>query len=47
MTTYIGEKGYTIVKDTITIKEQLFIREKLTVAPYVPNSPTPSTPYPV
>ena len=47
MTTYLGEKGYTIVKDSITVKEQLFIREKLTVAPYVPNSPTPSTPYPV
>ena len=31
--TYLGYKGYTIVKDNITIKEQLFIRKELEVSP--------------
>lgn len=36
---YLGKKGYTIIKNDITIKEQLFIRNELTVKPYLPKSP--------
>lgn len=37
--TYIGEKGYTIIKEHIDEKEQEWIREKLTPRPYIPGSP--------
>jgi superfamily II DNA or RNA helicase len=37
--TYLGNKGYTIYKECLDIKDQKFIREKLTVKPYIPKSP--------
>jgi superfamily II DNA or RNA helicase len=37
--TYIGEKGYTIIKEYIDEKEQKWIRENLTPRPYIPGSP--------
>ena len=37
--TYLGNKGYTIYKECLEIKDQKFIREKLTVKPYIPKSP--------
>jgi superfamily II DNA or RNA helicase len=36
--TYLGQKGYTIYKESLSISEQHFIREALTVKPYVPKS---------
>tara|TARA_B110000858_G_C17808895_1_gene479733 strand:- start:1461 stop:2918 length:1458 start_codon:yes stop_codon:yes gene_type:complete len=36
---YLGKKGFTIKKSSITVDEQHNIRSKLTVRPYVPNSP--------
>ena len=36
--TYLGNKGYSIYKNSITIKEQNFIRKELTVKPYLPKS---------
>ncbi len=36
--TYLGPKGYTIYKENISIQEQQFIRNELTVKPYVPKS---------
>ena len=39
LTTYLGQKGYTILKSELTIKQQTFIKEQLTVKPYVPGSP--------
>jgi len=36
---YLGKKGYTIKKSSISTTEQLNIRKQLTVRPYVPNSP--------
>ena len=36
---YLGKKGYTIKKSTLSNNEQMNIRKKLTVRPYVPNSP--------
>jgi superfamily II DNA or RNA helicase len=40
--TYLGTKGYTINKEDLTVKQQYFIRNSLTVKPYVPGSPTVS-----
>jgi superfamily II DNA or RNA helicase len=37
--TYLGSKGYTILKNDISVKVQYFIREQLTVKPFVPGSP--------
>jgi superfamily II DNA or RNA helicase len=39
MNTYLGQKGYTILKSELTIKQQTYIKEQLTVKPYVPGSP--------
>ena len=36
--TYLGNKGYSIYKNSISIKEQNYIRKELTVKPYVPKS---------
>ena len=33
--TYIGEKGYSIYKECISINEQHWLREELTVRPYI------------
>jgi superfamily II DNA or RNA helicase len=39
LNTYLGQKGYTVLKSELTIKQQLYIKEQLTVKPYVPGSP--------
>ena len=36
---YLGKKGYTIKKNTLSNNEQMNIRKKLIARPYVPNSP--------
>ena len=38
MSTYLGQKGYTIYKDSLDVKEQLLIRKELEVCPWVPKS---------
>ena len=45
--TYLGQKGYSIYKKTLALKEQIFIREELTVKPYIPKSPVQPSPFPV
>ena len=42
LTTYLGNKGYTIYKNEISIKTQLAIKEMLTVKPFTPGSPVQS-----
>ena len=37
--TYLGSKGYTIRKDEITIREQQYLRDELTITPFIANSP--------
>jgi superfamily II DNA or RNA helicase len=37
--TYLGNKGYTILKNELSIKHQLALKEILMVKPYVPGSP--------
>jgi len=39
ITTYIGERGYTIYKEFMEKKELEWLREKLTPKPYTPSSP--------
>ncbi len=40
---YLGNKGYTIYKNEISIKEQQFIRDELQIKPHVLGSPIQST----
>tara|TARA_Y100000817_G_C16830012_1_gene533053 strand:+ start:158 stop:1534 length:1377 start_codon:yes stop_codon:yes gene_type:complete len=37
MSTYLGQKGYTIFKDCIDVKEQMLIRSELEVKPFTPK----------
>ena len=39
MNTYLGQKGYTISKNELTVEQQKKIREDLTIKPYVPGAP--------
>ena len=47
VSSYLGEKGYTIYKDAISLKEHQFIRTELTVRPYIPKSPVQPPSFPV
>ena len=43
---YLGPKGYSIRKESLSIQEQLDLRDELTVRPFVPkNSMQQSTPF--
>lgn len=44
---YLGPKGYTIYKDCIEATDQRFVRESLTVRPYIPKSPVQPPAFPV
>ena len=39
LNTYLGNKGYTILKNELSVKQQLALKEMLMVKPYVPGSP--------
>lgn len=39
LNTYLGNKGYTILKSELSIKYQLSLKEMLMVKPFVPGSP--------
>jgi superfamily II DNA or RNA helicase len=45
--TYLGQKGYSIYKKTLSLKEQIFIREELNVKAYIPKSPIQPPAYPI
>ena len=48
ITTYLGQKGYSIFKEYIDVKEQLLIRKELEVRPWVPkNSPFQPPSFPI
>jgi superfamily II DNA or RNA helicase len=36
--TYLGQKGYTIAKNELTVEKQKQIRNDLTIKPYIPNA---------
>lgn len=44
---YLGGKGYTILKNSISAKEQEYIRKELTVKPFLPSSTKPVDSFPV
>jgi superfamily II DNA or RNA helicase len=39
LNTYLGQKGYTILKKELSLEQQHFIRTELTAKPYTPGSP--------
>ena len=39
LNTYLGQKGYTISKNELTIEEQKKIRNDLTIKPFIMGSP--------
>jgi superfamily II DNA or RNA helicase len=39
LNTYLGNKGYTLLKTELSIRHQLALKEMLTVKPFVPGSP--------
>ena len=43
MNTYLGNKGYTILKNELSLEERECIKKDLTVRPYVAGSPANST----
>jgi superfamily II DNA or RNA helicase len=43
LNTYLGQKGYTILKNELSVKQQYNIRDELTIKPYVPGSPLTNT----
>ena len=43
--TYLGKKGYTLLKSSLTDKEHTFIRDELTVKAYIPKSPVQPDPF--
>ena len=45
--TYLGQKGYSIYKKSLSIKEQISLRKELMVKAYIPNSQIQMEPYPV
>ena len=45
--TYLGQKGYTILKECLCVKEQKFIRDELMVKPYIPKSPVQPPAFPI
>ena len=45
--TYLGEKGYSIFKECLSVDEQHYIRSELTMKPHIPKSPIQPTPFPI
>ena len=45
--TYIGKRGYTIYKECLSEKDLKFIRDSLTVSPYIPKSPVQPDTFPI
>lgn len=45
--TYIGKRGYTLVKEFLDDAEQAFIRKELTVGAYIPKSPIQPPTFPI
>ena len=47
LNTYLGQKGYTLLKSELSVDEQTFIRRELTVRPFMPGSPAKLPEFPV
>jgi len=44
---YLGPKGYSLYKSELSVHEQRFIRDELTVKPFIPKSPVQPPKFPV
>ena len=44
---YLGPKGYSLYKDELSVQEQRFIRDSLSVKPYIPKSPVQPPRFPI
>ena len=47
MNTYLGQKGYSILKSELSVEEQIKIREELNVGAYMPKSIVQQAKFPV
>ena len=47
MNTYLGQKGYSILKNELSVEEQIKIREELNVGAYMPKSIVQQAKFPV
>ena len=47
MNTYLGQKGYSILKNELSVEEQIKIREELNVGAYMPKSIVQQVKFPV
>lgn len=47
MNNYLGKRGYSIYKKSLSLKEQQEIKDDLNVRPYVPNSPIQMESFPI
>ena len=45
--TYLGQKGYSIYKESLSLKECVFIRDELMAKPYLPKSPIEAESFPI
>ena len=45
--TYLGRKGFTIYKENLMVDEEQYIRNTLTIKPFIPNSPIKLDSFPV
>lgn len=45
--TYLGQKGYTIQKSSLSVEEQRWLRDELMVRPYLPKAPVQPPAFPV
>ena len=45
--TYLGNKGYSIYKEKISIKDQQWLRTELLIRPYIPKSPVQPEAFPI
>ena len=45
--TYLGQKGYSIYKDSINFKDISWIKNELLVRPYIPKSPVQPEAFPI
>ena len=45
--TYLGQKGFTIPKSTLSVEQQVKLRKELTVKPYLPTCLGQTNPFPV
>ena len=45
--TYLGQKGYTVPKASLSVEEQRWLRDEMTVRPYLPKAPVQPPSFPV